>query len=289
MSETRQLKKRFTVALLAVLVALAAISAATFAWYVYNTRAHTTKLEMAAGSSKSLLISNTESGPYGSSAVLESFTSFLNPVSSNVINGGDGFQKVMGYTNGSDGEPTLIANLFGPAAYTDYYHSSLYIKSTGSNTDLYLANIGFEDNNETYKISTAIRIGLVVHPQGGGSASEYIFEINKDVNPERKLNTYNEAASSVIKEEGWVLDGNKKDGHSLVEFTPYDKSNFCAYDETTTVATPTASSVKLATLAQADVPVKVDVYIWLEGCDGDCTNSLCGMTLSNIALVFGGY
>ena len=34
--------------------------------------------------------------------------------------------------------------------------------------------------------------------------------------------------------------------------------------------------------------VQVDVYIWLEGCDEDCTNNLCSMTLRNLALSFAG-
>ena len=34
--------------------------------------------------------------------------------------------------------------------------------------------------------------------------------------------------------------------------------------------------------------VEVEVYIWLEGCDEDCTGNLSGTTLQNLALSFAG-
>lgn len=35
-------------------------------------------------------------------------------------------------------------------------------------------------------------------------------------------------------------------------------------------------------------PVQVDVYLWLEGCDEDCTLNLATHTMRNIALSFSG-
>ena len=36
-------------------------------------------------------------------------------------------------------------------------------------------------------------------------------------------------------------------------------------------------------------PVEVEVYLWLEGCDLDCTWNLMGQTLKNLTLSFAGY
>lgn len=74
--------------------------AATYAWYVYNTGRHTTKVRMAAGTGINLQISNKydDETAYKSSTMLESFTGKLNPVSTNRIQ--DGFRKVFGFTNG---------------------------------------------------------------------------------------------------------------------------------------------------------------------------------------------
>ena len=71
MESSNRLWRRLALAALAVFVALLSVSAATYAWYVYNTTARTTRVEMAAGSSVSLQISNTEAGPYRSSTVME--------------------------------------------------------------------------------------------------------------------------------------------------------------------------------------------------------------------------
>ena len=53
-----------------------------------------------------------------------------------------------------------------------------------------------------------------------------------------------------------------------------------------------AQSVRLCPLSgsgtEYGAATRVDVYLWLEGCDPDCTNELCGMTLSNLSILFAG-
>mgnify|MGYP000286768449 CR=1 FL=1 len=90
--ETKRLKRKFTGALLALLITFLAVASATYAWYIYNTSQHTTNVRMAAGAGVNLQISNAYNGVYGSSAVLESFSGQLVPVSTNKISAG--FQKV---------------------------------------------------------------------------------------------------------------------------------------------------------------------------------------------------
>ena len=48
-SSRKKLKNRLTTATFALLIALLAVVSATYAWYVYNTGRHTTKVRMAAG------------------------------------------------------------------------------------------------------------------------------------------------------------------------------------------------------------------------------------------------
>lgn len=57
-NNVKQLKGRFTVAVLVFFIALLAAMAATYAWYVYNTGRHTTKVRMSAGTGINLQISN---------------------------------------------------------------------------------------------------------------------------------------------------------------------------------------------------------------------------------------
>lgn len=46
-TSAKDLKRRFVTAVLALCIALLAVTAATFAWYIYNTGAHTTNVHMA--------------------------------------------------------------------------------------------------------------------------------------------------------------------------------------------------------------------------------------------------
>ena len=146
------------------MITLVAVVSATYAWYIYNTSRHTTNVHMAAGAGASLQISNSYDGTYGSAAVLDSFAGRLTPVSTNRVSGG--FQKVEKFTEGSDNQPDLVASIFGSGERTDYYHTSLYLRTTGSATDIYLADIGFEDSSASSPISSAIRVGLVIHRPG---------------------------------------------------------------------------------------------------------------------------
>ena len=277
----KKLKSRFTKGTIALLIALLAALSATYAWYVYNTERHTTKVRMAAGAGVNLQISNSYDGTYGSAAVLDSFSGGLNPVSTNRISGG--FQKVLGFTNGTENQSNLVASLFGRGDYTDYYKTSLFLRTNGDPTDIYIADIGFEDSDDQNPISSAIRAGFVVHDTGN-SQPEYIFAISDKKNPQANYNT-------AKGKEGDVLDCTKTDG-STVTFTPYTSDAYCNYDQNTGEVTLKRNSVRLCTISgnngSAGEPIQIDLYIWLEGCDEDCTGNLNQQTLKNLSVSFAG-
>jgi hypothetical protein len=269
------------IASIALLVALLAAASATFAWYIYNTRAHTTSVHMAAGSNVSIEISNKYDGEYGSSTVLDSFVGYLSPVSTDQIiaDGVEKFQKVEKFTEGS-GKP--LAKDFSAAKETDFYMTSVFIRSKNADAGLYISSLTFEDGDEKNPISSAIRLGFVVHESGQNKsvADEYIFSISDAKNPQRDYNTFNGV-------EGHVLDHRYTDG-TTIKFDPYTKDAFVDYDKDSGEITIKTGSVKLCDLKN-DVPTQVDIYIWLEGCDEDCTSSLGGATLKDVSLSFVGY
>ena len=283
--DAKKLKSRFKISLLAMLIAFIAVVSATYAWYIYNTSRHTTDVRMAAGAGANLQISNSYSGEYGSAAVLESFKGQLEPVSTNKVTAG--FQKATSFIVGQGGPADLVAAGFDDSEARDYYHTSMYLRTNGNDTDIYLADIGFEDSDEKVPISSAIRVGLVVHEPGQNMpvSSEYIFAISGKKNPEARYNT-------VTGKEGYVLDGVKKDG-TTVPFSPYTSDAYCIYDKNTGVVTLKKTSEKLCTITgdghgKPGTPVQIEVYIWLEGCDEDCTVNLCGETLKKLAVSFAG-
>lgn len=65
-NNAKQLKGRFTVAVLVFFIALLAAMAATYAWYVYNTGRHTTKVRMSARYRESISrsVTNTMTKPH---------------------------------------------------------------------------------------------------------------------------------------------------------------------------------------------------------------------------------
>lgn len=284
-TNTRRLRTRLTSAMLALLIAFVAVAAATYAWYIYNTSRHTTKVKMAAGTGINLQISNTYNDGYSSAAVLNSFTGRLTPVSTNRISGG--FQKAEEFVRGTKDQPELVAGIFSKGDEKDYYHTKMYLRTNGGPTDVYLSGIGYTDSDSSAPISTAIRVGLVVHEPGKDQppAGEYIFAINSASNPEAQYNTQKGQA-------GEVLDSSKKDG-STVSFTPLTSAAYCNYDKNTGEVTLNGGSQKLFTLQgtgkqKPGTPVEVELYIWLEGCDPDCTSNLCEQTLQNLAVSFAG-
>lgn len=295
MKMSNRLKQRLVMALIAILIALGVTVSATFAWYVYQTNAHTTNIHMAVGAGATLQISNEKDGVYSSSTVMDSFPGFLNPVSTSRITGG--FQKVYGFTNGRENRPYVLANLFGVSEENiDYYKTSLFVRATGPDRGVYLSDIGFEDKDEENPISSAIRVGLVVHEPGfygevtvedKNRVKEFVFEITEKHNPQAQYNTYN-------GEEGHVLDCEYTDGTTVLFEDLLNEKNYSIYNKDTGIMTLKENSVELFRVqgnvddedSEPGNPVQVDVYIWLEGCDADCTNNLCNTTLKNIALGF---
>lgn len=281
-TKPRYLWRRLLTALFAVAAALLSMAAATFAWYIYNTAARTTRVELAAGSSVSLQISNAYDGVYGSSTVMEKFTGKLIPVSTDKISGG--FQRVSRFVsqyNKDTGTYRLAAWLFQPSVpEVDYYKTSLYLRTNSENLDIYLSGIGFEDDSSENPISTAMRVGIVAEGE------EYIFAINTAHNPNADDNGAKEPQG------GYVLRSDRTDG-STVPFSPLTPENYCDYDSQTGVVTLRPSSTPLFQISGDGSggygePVKVDVYLWLEGCDEDCTLNLQAHTMENIALSFSG-
>lgn len=282
--DSQQLRKRFRRMLVTLVVALLAAVLVTYAWYIYNANRHITDVKMAAGTGVTFLISNEYNGEYKSNAGL-SFQGLLNPVSTDNIQ--NGFQKVTGFTGGPT-QSSLLATFFGPAQRSDYYETSLYFATSSLPTDVYISDIKFDDTDSNNPISSALRVGLLVHEPGENKpvAGQYVFEISQEHNPEANYNTKNGQAGS-------VLDSTKTDG-STVDFSGrlLNSSNYCQYDEES--GKVTKPGTKLCTLpaaaegAEHSTPVQVEVFVWLEGCDADCTNNLCGTSLESLALHFAG-
>lgn len=285
MKLSKRLKHRYIMALLALLISFFALVMVTFAWYIFQTSARTSDIHMAVGTGSTLQISDQYDGNYGFTALLDKFSGRLNPVSTNRITGG--FQKVTGFkTEGTGEQSRLLASIFGAGDANDYYKTTLFLRLNGAKQKVYLANISYEDEDPKNPISTAIRIGFVIHQPGKDQpvSSEYIFAVNTADNPKADYNT-------ATGQEGYVLDCTRTDGTTVPMTNLYTSENFCIYDAAAGNVMLKDTSLPLFELEGAKgggfgAPVQVDVYIWLEGCDKDCTNNLCNTMMKDIALSF---
>ena len=282
--KSKDLKRKLIAAAAALLIAFSACVVSTYAWYVYNTRAHTTTVHLAAGSSVKLQISSDDShfGYSTDMTASDSFVGILNPVSTDNIS--NGFQSVKKFENVmKNGQNRFMASIFQDAEqYKDYFHTTLYLRTNASSMDIYISDISGTDKVASKPISTAIRVGFVV------DGVQSIFELTDAANPEAEYNTK-------MGEDGevFVLDSTKKDGSVNNTFRPFNKDNFCEYNKNTGEVKLKDGSRKLGTItgsgaADFGASKAVDVYIWLEGCDKDCVRNLLGATLENLSVSFSG-
>lgn len=282
-TSSRSLRRRFFGALIVLLIFAALMGAVTMAWYIYNTNSHTTDVHMAAGTSTRLEIAKEYDGNYSYAVQLNQFKGKLNPVSTDKMTGG--FQECVGHIDDPQGTRGPLAYLFDFSKTSDYYMDTMFLRTNASNIGVYVSGLEFKDNQDAQLLATALRVGLAVHEPGKDQpvAKEYIFELSDKENPGRQYNAYKGF-------EGCVLDHTKTDG-SVVELTPYSKKNFAKYDPVSDVLELTGDSLKLFDLTGTvdkdfGTPVQVDVYIWLEGCDPDCTGRIGGLSLEDLAITY---
>ncbi|MDD5832939.1 MAG: hypothetical protein PUC98_05630 [Clostridiales bacterium] len=284
MNQSKNLRKSLIAASAALLIAVSACVVSTYAWYIYNTGAHTTTVQLAAGSSIKLQISSDNSN-FGYSANMtatDKFVGVLNPVSTDNIS--NGFQKVKLFENVvKNGQNRFMASIFSDAEqYKDYFHTKLYLRTNASSMDIYISDISGTDKDETKPISTAVRVGLVM------DGVQSVFELSDKNNPEALNNTKKGEDGEIF-----VLDSTKKDGSVNNTFRPYTSDNFCDYDKATGEVKLKNGSHKIGTITGSGSSdfgssKAVDVYIWLEGCDKDCVINLLGATLENLSISFAG-
>ena len=89
-----------------------------------------------------------------------------------------------------------------------------------------------------------------------------------------------------------MLDGFTQGWHNSA-ITPYTSDEYCIYNKETGAVKRKDDSLRLCTISGADdgsvgESVEIELYIWLEGCDEDCTSNLCRQTLRNLAVSFAG-
>ena len=264
MNDKKIIKRSAVLALIWVLIAVIALTSATFAWFTANSKASTTQMKVNSRRFNNLTLEISELGGVAFEAQDE--------VILNQVNGQDQMNlmpvstadlKTFVYCTANDeAESSSVFAVL--TTETNYYHARFYMMVTSdydesANVDLFIEGLPFtnEDGTVSGGILNAIRLGIVVD-----DTDTYIFRQSKgaDESSNAYLNGELIPANSVIGVENGEMSVTDDPAVLLGTYTA----------DWTEDGTP---ETYLMTTRLNEIH-KVDLYIYLEGCDPDCDEEI---------------
>lgn len=271
--ETKALKKQMGAAIAMVLVAAIALGAATFAWFVNNTKVTADSATVTAKSANTLLISHGDSGNWGTTAEFSPVSlNTLVPVST--VNGADFFKDSKWSTEtGETQKGQYNASGFTAAeSGKDFYVDTFKVKASQA-CGLYLDNeTKFTVNDQTESDALkSMRLALKV------DNNVFFYQVDA-TNISGSGNSYNttlvsmdaDGVKQAISGANTAAKINGKNVDSNAGVISLEKGEVTAPSDSTTLVAKDDSK-KLCDLA-ANESKDVQVYIWMEGCDYDCNS-----------------
>ena len=254
----KPLRQTAMLTIIAALVVLSVLSAATFAWFTYTNDVNTTPISGTVSRGEgSLLISTSPTGPFDETCTLafESSAEALYPLSTADL--------VSFYT------PT--AQIDGiVTAYRDAtedvniraLHGRVFLKAEGSDCEVYFwpASLSFGADAQAL---AALRLGMRISTVAG--THTYIFRLDEFGN------TASAEAMPTVPQTGVVVSGIVDDGTAVYVADPAQLT--APYSAAVTEDGITPGTVSLCTLG-ADEVGTVEYWLWLEGCDVNCINAV---------------
>ena len=268
--ETKALKKQLGAAIAMVIVAAIALGAATFAWFVNNTKITADGANVTAKSANTLLISHGNDNQWGTTAQFNSAdTKSFVPVST--VDANNFFKDSKWKTEDSGYNASEFAAATSTGESPEFYADTFKVKAS-QNCGLYLDNETKVEAMGNSDVLKSMRLALVVDDKAffyqvdaspiSGSGNSYnttLVGLNADgvkkaisgTNTADEIKAANLSSSSVIA----LTDGE-----------------VAAPDDNTTLV-DADNSKKLCDLTANDEK-EVKVYIWMEGCDYDCNSAV---------------
>lgn len=242
-----------------LLVAVVALSSATYAWFTANTAANVKGINLSTNATSDLKFATAENGTYNSSLDL-STSKVLVPCSTvNVTN-----FFVLETDNAT---PVASAGLtpvtkVKAAEGTEYLTVTFWAKSASDN-NLYVSSLSTGSSAMDNALRVAVKVGSnalkIFSPADGGTTMK---------------------APSAATASGTTLSG-------VTYNTMYDGSaSGVTFGDQTITAMPAAVTDDAAHQLKAGTAQLVTLTIWLEGNDGDCLDTMAGATLTNLTINF---
>ncbi len=263
--ETKALKKQLGAAIAMVIVAAIALGAATFAWFVNNTKVKAEGANVMATTANTLLISE-DGNEWQTSLSWTDNLENLVPVSTLGSKG----EELSFVKNKAWSTDNRYATEFEAASSADgnFLKKDFKLKSSVEGAKLYLdadtllSTVGgaSEDAKKAMRLGIVIGDNTFIYQYDGDHLeSSYNTSINGASGADGIIKAVD--ASNTAKD---VTVSNGTEGVLVTVPTP---------ENTEFVTNPGKADV-LYTFDQANTPVDVHVYIWMEGCDYDCNSSV---------------
>ena len=294
MTETKSvktLKKQLGAAIAMVCVAAVALGSSTYAWFVTNTKVTAGKAEMTATAANTLLISAAGQNEWATSYDFTDTNTTFAPVSTVGTDDGTEFKffKQKNWAKDSGQSNAITVNKVSELTNDEkadgttplYYKKSFDIKASQA-CKLYL-------DTETAFTATAgtmnktLRLALVVKDSTGAYKKTVIYQVDKEANATNG-NSYNTTLAStgsngIAKAVSAVGTDDAVTSAALAVTVPTDNDivsqGLLATPDATNGLNPTvgAGVDTLYEFTGANDVCQITAYIWMEGCDYDCTNN----------------
>lgn len=291
MTETKSvktLKKQLGASIAMVLVAAVALGSSTYAWFVNNTMVKTTGADVSASAAYALLISEGADGSATGWVTTHTMTNDKNLAMVPVSTTGKTTTTPMTFwksnewaTVGDDGAKQSLVNTYSTTtANTEYLTETFQIKASQAcnlylDQDTVINATGADKTTST--LDKTLRVALVVTDKNGYNKT-FFYQVDGEKG-NGTANTTNGTADGVARA---VKDGSKS-GVEALDVISTD--NMSADNKVPVLTTVNATSSALvektaATTAKVDTlyafanpedVCTVTAYIWMEGCDEDCT------------------
>ncbi len=254
----KSLRQTAFLSIIAALIALSVLSAATFAWFTFSNDTNVTPISgTVSRGDGSLLISAAPGGPFDVTCVLplESSASALYPLSTADLN------SFYGPAAQSNGIVTSYIDLSG-AVNARALHGRVYLKAETVGSDVYFWADSLSFGADAQALA-ALRLGLRITTAAG--TQSYIFRLDEFGN------TALAEAQRTTAEANVVVAGIGADGRPVYAADPAALT--APYRAAVTGEDVLPGERMLCTLA-ADEVGSVEYWLWLEGCDDNCINTV---------------
>ena len=287
-----------------VCVAAVALGSSTYAWFVTNTKVTAGKAEMTATAANTLLISAAGQNEWATSYDFTDKNVSFAPVST--IGTADGtaftFYKQLGWAKDSGQNNAITVNKvaalsnneLGTATGQDatplYYQKNFDIKAAQA-CKLYLdTETVFGQLNDQDELIAAtegtlnktLRLGLVITDADGKNGKTVVYQVDKAANT-TDANSFNTTLAStkcdgITNAVSGVGTNDAITAAAMAVTVPTDKdivtkSALAIADAANGLDVTVGNADVLYNFTKANEVCKVTAYIWMEGCDYDCTNN----------------